>query len=1139
MEIKGFLEEKIKSGNAVLFLGAGVGQAVGLKSTVEVSNFLYAKAKFPEAYKSYKDSFDQLVSRLDKDPNFQRSWTNEKLCEYFIDKNNYVNLELIQRMLSYNWQAIFTTNYDMSVEYAFEQIRGKSPQRLITVVDPKELKIIQDRDSAKLKYFKLHGCAHDMDNNPGRAQRLVITTKDFSESSFRNKNMLQEFVSLAYNVPIIFLGFNIHKNSRLLESVYEVHKYLSDATQQQFSNFYVALKDVNEDTKFELEDLDINILNGTFNDFVDEIEKIHNSSGDKNRNELLEIEPKEIRINYLSDHIQVLEISKAEYNKNCEQFITYHNDYFTDRKSDFQRLNKSEIIDAWKSQPSDMFIFSDRCIKRTQHDQIFAEIKIQIDNIRNAKSNDDLIKANQNNKLIFWGERGAGKSVLIRQVCKQVYEEIGSPIIFLREDAMYVENNDGKELIMSGWNGKTLDKFLSHFSRSAEGKSVVPVIVADHLPHMLYSIKNLYKHLLNHGKELVLILILNESDYLKEKNEQSSIDVADKEYVVYRPIKINHLLDDVEVNELFASVKNDNLRINEFKPQLIQKAKDPDFGKKDLLFILYMWFDENFRRLEDIILEEAKKINADENFKNLYLAIAVFQQYNLEPRIDLCAIALGISEKSFSELRDNALFQSLIKLRKHDYFFESYALTRHSRFTRKMLNEIISGSVEEKLDYQIGIIDKVLREIRPIDLDFVRLLFNSLYEARIYKSSDIIRLKEASETKDFFKKDFILNHQFAAYLIRENAKEHFTRVSYYLDVALENAPELSRSAIMHSKGHLEFKYYSNTGDLVHFEKAKDYFERVRATSNIPDEPDYVTEIDMITERINREKEARSKSMLKVERSALISEAVSVVSPERHNYLLNRQQFATPFEQLNKDDRKNIIENIFSGKASHTILKYFLDSKIAKKNSDSWQKIKEIINLYYNDKSTLATLVILSNYTKIGFILTAEQRFDFLRKYFDAIVKDKDNNLNFSLVAEYQRILLVDALVLGKYDFIKGATDDYRSTYRNSFPSYQKDEYIMPTNYYSFQNDKEGQIGKYINKSDDFYSFRKAQRFEKLVYLEHNRTDNYFHITMDHYSRFYIRGLRRELQGDAQSRLNLDFCVRFGSDGFRAADIRRV
>ena len=1140
MEIKGFLEEKIKNGNVVLFLGAGVGQAVGLKSTKELSNLLYSKANNPTIYQSYKDNFDQLVARFDKDPQFQRQWTNEKLCDYFINKDNYTNLDLIQRMLSYKWQAIFTTNYDMSVEYAFEQIRGKSPQRLITVVDPNELKIIQDRDSGKLKYFKIHGCVHEMDNNPSRAQRFIITTKDFSESSFRNKNLLQEFVSLAYNVPIIFLGFNIHKNSMLLESIYEVHKYLSDSTQQQFSNFYVALNDLTEDTRFELEDLEINILNGGVNEFIDELDRIHRSDNLQESQDAIDVETESINITYLSDNNQTLTIPKSEYDKNCEQFIAYHDSYFADKKSEFQLLNRQEIVDAWKSQPSDRFIFSDRCIKRTQHQEIFTEIKNQILNIRNERNFDaSVIKKEPKNKLIFWGERGAGKSVLIRQVCKQVYQELGSPVLYLREDAMYVENNNGEDLMLSGWNGKIFDKFLSHFSRSAEGQSVVPIIVADHLPHMLYSIKNLYKHLLNHGKELVLILILNESDYLKEKTDNATTDEADKEYGAYKAVKIKHLLDDIEINDLFNSVKNDNLRINEFKPQLIEKAKDLDFGKKDLLFILYMWFDENFRRLEDIILEEARKINADEDFKKLYLAIAVFQQYNLEPRIDLCAIALSISAKSFAELKSNPLFQSLIKLKKHDYYFESYALTRHANFTRKLLNEVLPGSNDEKLKEQVSVIYKVLREIRPIDLDFVRLLFNNLYEARIYNPADIIKLKEASEVTDFFKKDFILNHQFAAYLIRENAKEHFTRVSYYLDVALESAPELSRSAIMHSKGHLEFKYYSNTGDIVHFQKAKDYFERVRATSNIPDEPDYVTEIDMITERINREKDQKLKSMLKVERTALINEGISVVAPERQNYIINRQEFATPFEQLNKDDRRNITDIIKSGKAPHTILKYYLDSKIANKNSYSWQKIKEVIDLYYNDKSPLATLVILNNYTKVCFIVNAEKRFEFQRRYFDAVVKDKENNLNFSLVAEYQRIMLIDAFVLGKYDFIKSALDDYRSTYRNSFPSFQKDEYIMPSNYYSFQNDVEGQIGKYINKSEDFYSFKKAQRFEKLVYLEHNRTDNYFHITMDQYSKFYVRGLRRELQGESQSRFSLDFCLRFGRDGFRAADIRRV
>lgn len=1140
MKIEGFLAEKIKTGNAVLFFGAGMGQAIGLKGTQELSNYLFEMAKKPEDYRPYSDKFDQLVARFDKDPQFQRQWSNGKLCDYFIDSTNYKNLSLLERLLMHQWQSLFTTNYDMSVEYAYEKVRGKNIQRLIPVVDPNEVIIIQDRDNNKLKYFKIHGCVREIDINPTKAQKLVITTKDFSESSFRNKTILQEFVSLAYNVPVIFLGFNIHKNSRLLESVYEVHKYLSDTTQQQFTNFYVVLKSIDDETRFELEDLDINILSGDISEFVDSVDNLYKNETIYSTT-ISDNLDNTISISYLSDHIQKLVLPKSEYDKNSEQFIAYHDHYFTERKSEFQKLNKQEIFDAWKSQPTDMFVFSNRTIQRSQHNQIFEAIKQKIDSVTKSSSDQKDTTSSIKNNIVLWGERGAGKSVLIRQVCKEIYEKLGSPVLFLRDDSVYVENNDGTEVIVSGWNGKTFDKFLSHFSRTSEGRSCVPVIVADHLPHMLYSIKTLYKHLLNHGKEIVLVMVLNESDYLKER-DSSIIDdnSTDKEFAGFTAIKVNHVLDDLEINTLFDSVKNDNLRINEFRPTLIQKAKDPAFGKQDLLFILYMWFDEKFRRLEDIILEEAKKIKDNEEFRKLYLSIAVFQQYNLEPRIDLCAISQNISQKAFSLLKADPLFQSLIKLRKHDYYFESYALTRHANFTRKLLNELLSGTNDQKILEQVTIIENVLKAIRPIDLDFVRLLFNNLYDSRIFGPSDVIKLKEASETKNFFKSDFILNHQFAAYLIRENAKDHFDKVQYYLDIAFDTAPPQSKAAILHSKGHLEFKKYVNTGDLNHYFKAKDFFERVRSSSNIPDEPDYVTEIDMITERINKEKDLQEKTLLKVERTALINEAMFVVSPERQNYILNRQEFAIPFDSLKKEERKEIVDFIRSAKAPHTVIKYYLDSKLTNKNSDGWERINEVVQLYYNDNSPLATIVILSSITKSSFVLTAEQRFDFLRKYFDKIVKDKENNLNISLVAEYQRLLLIDAFVLGKFDFIKGAMDDYKSTYRHSFPSYQKDEYILPGEYYNFSStNKQTQIDLFIYHSEDFYSYKKAQRYERLVYLEHNRTDNYFHIIMDQYSKFYVRGLRRELQGDAQSRISLDFCIRFGRDGFRAADIRRV
>jgi GTPase SAR1 family protein len=1132
MKIVGRLEEDIKNGNAVLFMGAGVGQAVGLKGTQDLAEYLFNKASQPAEYGPYRNNFSSLVARLDKDAQFQRGWTNDKLSDYFLDIKNYRNLDLIKRLLKHRWQAIFTTNYDMSVEFAFESDRASFPQRLVSITNPKELRRIQDRDMSRLKYFKMHGCASDIDNNPSNAQQLVITAKDFSESSIRNKDILHEFVSLAYNVPIIFLGFNIHRNSRLLESVYQVHQFLSDSTHQQFSNFYVVLDKVDDESRFELQDLNINVLEAKFEEFIDEVEQIHLRTPQTQTGQAFSGD--EIVITYRLEHKEKLHIPVLEYNRNCEQFVAYHDAYFENKKFEFSQLSRSEIIDMWKSEPSDKFIFSNRCIRRTQQQEIFEQIKKQIEKIRH-KGDEQAVK----DKIVLWGERGSGKSVLIRQVARQIYEELGSPVLFLREGATYIENTGKEEMIVSGWNGRDIDKFLSHFQRSADGKTAIPVIIADHMPHMLSGIKSLYKHIINHGKDVVLILVLNESDYLLDQGAGEISGEVDKEYAGYMSLKVNHFLDDNEIAMLFDSVKKDDLRLEENRPSLIQKAKDAEYGKHDLLFILYMWFDQNFRKLEDIVLDEAAKIKSNEEFKQFYSSIAVFQQYNLEPRIDLCAIALGISEKNFSALKSNPLFASLIKLRKHDYYFESYALTRHNRFTYKLLNALLDGSVEEKIENQVNIIEKVLKEIRPIDLDFVRLLFNKLYEDKSFKPAHIIRFKEASEQRPFFKKDFIINHQFAAYLIRENAQEHFDKVVYYLEVALESAPEMSHSAIIHSQGHLEAKRYKNTGDLSHYFSAKESFMRVRAISQIPDEPDYVTEVDMISDRILRERDPQSRTMLDIERTALITEAMSVVSQERHNYILHRQDVLRPFDKLTKEERSNLTEQIQSGTASHTILKYYIDSKFSKKQRDSWFKIKEVIDQYYNEKSPLATIVLLSSFTKTCFLWTAQKRFDFLRTYFNEIVKQRTHNLPFSMVAEYQRILLIDGFVLGKYDFIKGAMEEYRAIYRNSFPSFQKDEYIMPyAHYICSSSDQEKSISMFLNHSDDFFSSRKGERFEKEVNRKHG-TDLYAHVFMDRVSNFYIRVLRREIGGDTQNRMELDFCVRFGADGFKAADIRRI
>ena len=114
----GQLKDDILTGKAVLFLGAGVSQAAGLLGGNELANYLYDKAGALEEYKKYNNDLPRLVAKLEKNQSFSRRWVNNQFKKYFLDSKNYTDLNYHKRIFQLYWKAIFTTNYDISLELA-------------------------------------------------------------------------------------------------------------------------------------------------------------------------------------------------------------------------------------------------------------------------------------------------------------------------------------------------------------------------------------------------------------------------------------------------------------------------------------------------------------------------------------------------------------------------------------------------------------------------------------------------------------------------------------------------------------------------------------------------------------------------------------------------------------------------------------------------------------------------------------------------------------------------------------------------------------------------------------------------------------------------------------------------------------
>ncbi|MDD5434990.1 MAG: hypothetical protein PH343_06125, partial [Nitrospira sp.] len=158
-------------------------------------------------------------------------------------------------------------------------------------------------------------------------------------------------------------------------------------------------------------------------------------------------------------------------------------------------------------------------------------------------------------------------------------------------------HGSNKEINVSGWGGRLIHKFLSLFYGygSESGNDAVPILLADHLSYRQFALDHLLKYLENHGKPCVLILTLNTDEWHDPDKDQLL------RLYKHQDIHINNTLYDDEIEQLFEKISNDEHKIHDMKDTLIHRAKNPDECNRDILFILYLWFDKQFRRLDEIM----------------------------------------------------------------------------------------------------------------------------------------------------------------------------------------------------------------------------------------------------------------------------------------------------------------------------------------------------------------------------------------------------------------------------------------------------------------------------------------------------------------------------------------------------------
>jgi tetratricopeptide (TPR) repeat protein len=205
IEIPFLLSEAVKSGRAILFLGAG------------------ASKECKNANGDTPPNGDQLRDIISK-KYFGKLMPNRTLAavaEMAIESGAGANLvfqtvsdafdgfetsEAHKIVSDFNWQAIATTNYDTFLESAYSDPKRRR-QTLIPFVkddEPVEEKMRSALNS--LLYLKLHGCLnHRFDNDIP----LVLAWEEYSKYSKNRTRLFGRLKDLSHESTIIFVGYGM------------------------------------------------------------------------------------------------------------------------------------------------------------------------------------------------------------------------------------------------------------------------------------------------------------------------------------------------------------------------------------------------------------------------------------------------------------------------------------------------------------------------------------------------------------------------------------------------------------------------------------------------------------------------------------------------------------------------------------------------------------------------------------------------------------------------------------------------------------------------------------------------------------------------------------------------------------------
>lgn len=234
--------EKISQGNTILFLGAGA--SVGEKRYLSKEVISYYEEYLGDSYN--EGDITRFLDILSADETFDRNHFDSEV-EKMLRKLTVTEGHRI--MAGIPWREIITTNYDLLVEQAFDEIKPTHNHvfDLIPIRNHKEYNFRED--NTQIKYIKLNGCISDKSKYP-----LAFSTTDFQRLNKYYRYVLNDLKNVSPKITFLSAGYSYRDefgqkllskfdsyNYRERRVIYNIDPYPNEATLPYYSQQRICI----------------------------------------------------------------------------------------------------------------------------------------------------------------------------------------------------------------------------------------------------------------------------------------------------------------------------------------------------------------------------------------------------------------------------------------------------------------------------------------------------------------------------------------------------------------------------------------------------------------------------------------------------------------------------------------------------------------------------------------------------------------------------------------------------------------------------------------------------------------------------------------------------------------------------------